>query len=97
MTGVNLGVVRKRSKHFVKSLVHLCSIALKKAPASADEQCVTGENSTFRAVLEVEADAVLGVAWCVQCRYLDAFTDGELRLVGWSGGDLGAVLAANDG
>ena len=96
MTRVNLGVVGKRRKDLVESLVHLRGIAFEEASASADEQGVTGENGTLGAVLEVEADAVLGVAWSVESGYLYAFTDGELRLVGWSGGDLGAVLATDD-
>jgi hypothetical protein len=64
---------------------------------TANEKCVAGENSTVVAIFEQEADAVLGVARCVQGFHFDVLADGEGLAVAWSGGDFVAVLATDDG
>ena len=64
---------------------------------TANEECVAGKDSTVVAVFEQEADAVLGVARCVQGFHFNVLADGESFAVAWSGGDLVAVFAANDG
>lgn len=37
------------------------------------------------------------MAWCVQGFHFNVLADGESFAVAWSGGDLVAVFAANDG
>lgn len=67
----NLCIVWQRGKGLVESFVHLFGIAFKEATAAANEQGVTGENSLIVTILEVEADAILRVAWCVKGSDLD--------------------------
>jgi hypothetical protein len=76
--------------------VHLSCIALEEATAATNEEGIAGEDRTVRAVLEIEADTVLSMAWCVKRGDLDALTDCELRLVCWRLSYLSAVLSAND-
>lgn len=64
---------------------------------TANEEGVSSENSTVIAVFEQEADAVLGVTWCVQGLHFDVLADGEGFAVAWGGGDFVAVLSADDG
>jgi len=64
---------------------------------TTDEERITGENSAVVAIFEQEADAVLGVARCVQSFHFDVLANGESFAVAWGGGDLVAVLAADDG
>lgn len=64
---------------------------------TADEECVAGEHSAVVAIFEQEADAVLGVAWCVQSFHFDVLADGEGLAVAWGRGDLFAVFTADDG
>jgi hypothetical protein len=75
--------------------VHLFCCALKETAAAADEHCVTGEYSLVVPVLEVEADAVLCVAWCVKSCNFDR-TDVERLLVRGGLVDQSAVAAANN-
>lgn len=63
---------------------------------TANEECVAGKDSTVVAVFEQEADAVLGVARCVQGFYLDVLADSEGLAVARGSGDLVAVLATDD-
>jgi hypothetical protein len=60
--------------------MHLVRSAFEEAPAAADEQRVAREDGFVSPVLEEEADAVLGVAGCVQRGYFDG-ADGEGRVV----------------
>lgn len=64
---------------------------------TADEEGIASENSAVVAVFEQEADAVLGVAWCVQGFHFDVLADGEGVAMAGRLGDLIAVLATNDG
>jgi len=64
---------------------------------TANEECVAGENSTVVTIFKQEADAVLGVARCVQGFYFDVLADGERLAVAWGGGDFVAVLTTDDG
>lgn len=64
---------------------------------TANEECIASEHSTVVAIFEQEANAVLGVTRCVQGFHFDVLADGESFAVAWSGGDLVAVLAADDG
>lgn len=66
MTGIHFRVVWKCGECLVQCLVHLFRCALEEAAAAANEQCVAGEYGLVIAVFEVEADAVLRVAWCVE-------------------------------
>jgi hypothetical protein len=63
---------------------------------TANEESVAGENSTVVAVFEQEADAVLGVARCVQGFHFNVLADGEGLTVTGSLGDLITILAADD-
>lgn len=96
VAGVYFCVVWQCGQSFVQRLMHLFGCALEEAAAAANEQCVTGEDSLVVSVLEVEADAVLCVAWCVKSGNFDG-TDVERLLVGRSLVDQGAVTTANDG
>jgi hypothetical protein len=72
------------------------SLALIKRSLTASEECVAGEYSAVISIFEQEANAVLGVARCVQGFHFDILTDGEGLAMARSRGDLLAVLAAND-
>jgi len=63
---------------------------------TANEQCVASENSTVVAIFKQEADAVLGVARCVQGFHFDVLADGESLAVARGGSDLVAVLTTDD-
>ena len=76
----NLGIVWQRGEGLVQCLVHFLGRALEEAPASANEHCVTCENGLVLTVLEVEANAVLCVAWGVESGHLDG-ADVECLLV----------------
>lgn len=52
--------------------MHLLGIALEEAATTANEQGVAGEDSLVVSILEVKANAVLCVAWCVKSGDLDA-------------------------
>lgn len=64
---------------------------------TADEESVASKNSTVVAIFEQEADAVLGVTRRVKGFHLDVLADGESFAMARGGGDLVAVLAADDG
>jgi hypothetical protein len=64
---------------------------------TADEERVSSENSAVIAVFKQETDAVLSVARCVQGFHFDVLANGEGLAVAWGGGDLIAVLTADDG
>jgi hypothetical protein len=73
-------IVRKRGERLVQRFVHFLGRAFEEAPATADEHCVSCENGLVLAVPEVEADAVLCVARCVESGNLDG-ADVECLLV----------------
>jgi hypothetical protein len=60
--------------------VHFLGRAFEEAPASTDEHCVSRENGFVLAVFEVEANAVLRVARCVESGNFDG-ADVECLLV----------------
>lgn len=64
---------------------------------TADEERVASEHSTVVAIFEQEADAVLGVARCVECFHFDVLADDEGLSVAWGGGDFVTVLTADNG
>jgi hypothetical protein len=64
---------------------------------TTDEERVAGENSTVVAIFEQEADAILSVARCVQGFHFDVLADSEGFAMAWGGGNLVAVLSADDG
>lgn len=64
---------------------------------TADKQGVPGEHSSVIAIFEEVTDAVLSVAWGVECFDLDVFPYGESFTMARRLGDLGAVLSSNDG
>lgn len=66
-----LRIIWQRGEGLVESLVHLLGSAFKEATAATNEQGVTGEDSLVVTILEVEADTVLCVAWCVKGSDLD--------------------------
>lgn len=51
--------------------MHLLWCALEESAAAANEKGITGEDRPVVAILEKIADAVLSVAWCVQCTNFD--------------------------
>lgn len=83
--------------------VHLGGGAFEELAAAAGEEGVAGEDGAVRGrgggVVEVVADAVLGVAGGVEGGDGDglAGAEGEGGGVGWGAGDGGAVGAADDG
>jgi hypothetical protein len=70
---------------------------MMRSSLTANEECVAGEHSAVVTIFEQEADAVLGVAWCVQGFYFDVLADGESLTVAGSLGDLLTVFTADDG
>lgn len=94
VSGEDFGVIWEGGKCFVQGFVHLLGVSFKEAAASANEQCISCEYGTVVAVFEVEADAVLGVAWCVKCLHIDG-ADVEGFVVARRSGDFFAVTSAN--
>lgn len=73
-------IVRKRGERLVQRFVHFLGRAFEEAPASTDEHCVSCENGFVLAVFEVEANAVLRVARCMESGNFDG-ADVECLLV----------------
>lgn len=98
---VDLRLVRQRGQGLVERLVHFPCGALEEAAAAAGEEGVAGEDGVLwgamRAVDDVVADAVLGVAGGVQRGDADGFPDGEGGVVRRRAPHAVAVLAADDG
>ena len=63
---------------------------------TADEERVSREDSLVIAIFEQIADAVLGMARCVQCLDFDTLANSECLAMAGSLGHLVTVLAAND-
>lgn len=99
VAGVYFRVVRQACEDAVQRAVHFLGTAFEEAPAAADEEGVACEDDALVCclVVEEEADGVLRVAWCVQCRDFNVFAERQLLVVAWGRGDVGAVLAADDG
>lgn len=93
---VNLGVVWQSGQCFVQRFLHLLRCSFKEASATAYKQGVAGEDCAVIAIFEVEADAVLSVAWCVKCRKFYG-SNVETCVVCRSFCDQRTVFAANDG
>ena len=96
MARVYFGVVWQCRQCLVQRFVHLLCRALKEAATAADEHGVAGKDSFVISIFEVEANAVLCVAWCVKGGDFDR-TDVERLLVCRGLVDQSAVAAANDG
>ena len=60
-----------------------------------DEKCVTSEHGAVVSILHEEANAVLGVARCVNTLHLDV-ANSEALIMGGCLGNAFTVLAAND-
>lgn len=96
VTGENLGIIWKGGQGLVQSFMHLLRSSLEETSTSADEHRVSGEYSTILAILEEEADTVLGVAGSVQCRNFNG-TDLEFGLMTWCLCNKRTITAANYG
>jgi hypothetical protein len=74
--------------------VHLFWSTFKESPATANEQCVSSKDGAVVAVFEIEADAVLCMAWGVERFDVDG-TDLKGAVVAGCLGDFVAVATAN--
>lgn len=96
MARIHTSIIRKFREHLVQCVMHLGCISFEEASATADKKGIASEDRAVRAVLKIEADAVLGVTWCVKRRHLDAITDGESGVVCWCCSNLCAIFAADN-